>query len=479
MADPVTTPCDPRLVEAIHPADSVYQQSLAARDRGDAKGARRLIASGLALDADRPACWYGLAVALYAEGKPHAAVSAMARVLSIVPGDPHALTNLGIYLNHAGRYYEAEMALLQATQGAPDLPLGWCNLCLVQSALGKFDEAIAAGRKAVSCEPDNGNNRLALAFAYLYKGDFATGLRVFEGRFKDKLPEFNAIPMPRWGGRKVEHLLVLAEQGLGDTLMFLRYLHLVMDCATRVSLGIHAELVPLIHKKFPKVNCIPMPLAVPKADAFIPLISIPSALGMSSAEVLAVPHDYLQSAWHAIRGSRISCERLKLPNIYTAPTKVGIVWAGNPEQDNDKNRSTKIEDFLLLAEIRGVQLYALQAGKRAYDTAAYPGLVIDIGSKLQDFSDTSAVLGQLDYVVTVCTSVAHLAGALGKPQTLVLPPYAGSHWTWARGGGVSPFYPNITTFAQPKPHDWETPMRQAAHFIINDLNTRAAQHAGA
>jgi hypothetical protein len=291
-------------------------------------------------------------------------------------------------------------------------------------------------------------------------GRFEQGWPGYEWRWK--VEEFGALPplhQPQWDGSPLEGrtILIRTEQGLGDTLQFIRYIPLVHRRGGRVILLSQPPLTRL-------QACIPgveRLLAhgdpVPEFDVHVPLLSLPGLLG-TRLETVPADVPYLEAepplveAWRHRLGS--------YPGF-----KVGIVWQGNPKYLQDRARSTCLAQFAPLARVPGVHLFSLQKGPGAEQLTArtewFP--VTDLGSGLADFADTAAVLKHLDLVVSVDTSVAHLAGALGLPVWVALPHAA--DWRWLMGRDDSPWYPTMRLFRQTGPGQWEDVFRRIAEAL--------------
>ena len=459
------------------PAEVFYLQAIDAENRGDKKVARRLIESAIEIGPDHPGPWYMLGVDLYGAGKFEGAAAAVGRALALMPDEPHALTNYGIYLFYAGRYDDAAVALERAVALAPTLPLGWGNLCLVSAARRDFKRAVEAGEEATRLDPSNDSARLALSFTLARSGRTADGLVFYEARFGYKLPELMRLPCPKWEGQPVSSIFVTAEQGLGDTLQFARFLPLVMERAKQVTFGCQRELCGLIKAAFPSINVLPMPVQIPVTECHTPLISIAGTLKLTEDEIFGVPADYLKripKQWERKVNKPVRrLWRQQLPDMSEAPFRVGLCWSGNPDQDNDRHRSASLEDFLRLAEIPGVQLYSLQVGPRSFDVKKYGGLVHDLSGTIRSFEDSADLVQQLDFVVTVCTSVVHLCGAVGTVPTAVVLPFHEAHWIWGTGNRT-PWYPSVEIFRQSMIGDWRTPVAAIDRVIRGKINARQA-----
>ncbi len=450
-------------VESVH---ALYLQSVAARQRGDHEVAGNLLRSALSLGPAHPGPWYALGVELHNKKLYAGAIAAVSRALELRPDEYHALTNLGIYLHQSGKWHEARNALIQAVSLAPNEGLGWANLCLTETALGNYDAAIAAGLRSLEISPGNPSFTVGLSFAYLTSGRLAEGFAAYEGRFAYKLQELTAFPQPKWAGEPCDSIFLTAEQGFGDTLIFARFIPLVQARVKTVYFGCPGELAPLMARAFPKVRLVPMPAVVPETSYHCPLMSIPHALGLSTEEIREVRGDYLTKLPH-----RPKVLRQSLPKVPGRKFHIGIVYAGNPDQESDTHRSTSIETFLPLAELPGVQLYSLQTGPRAYDALRYPGLVIPLHPLIRSFEDTVELLCELDALVSVCTAPVHLAGAMGGPPTYVVLPACGRFWLWEDVsstnymGRMSSWHGNVEAYVQVNPGDWA----DVFHAVSDDL----------
>jgi hypothetical protein len=347
------------------------------------------------------------------------ALEAFGKALARRPGEPRVLQNRGI-------------ALLETNDPV--------------AAGADFRQALAGGGEAASL-------RFDLALAHLLSGDLATGFALYEARFGDprlRTPP-RPLPYPRWSGTEPlagQRILLHAEQGLGDTLQFARYVPLVAARGATVVLEAPAPLAGLLGQLDGVTAVVARGGPLPDVDWHCPLGSLPLAFGTTLASIPAgVP--YLRAepgdvaGWRAAPGDR--------------RPRVGLVWAGNPRHRNDRRRSLPLAALAPLA--RGPwQLVGLQKDIGLDDAQRLAGWqAIDAGPRLRDFAATAAALTALDLVVTVDTAVAHLAGALGRPAWVLLP-YA-PDWRWLLGRADSPWYPTLRLFRQPRPGDWASVVR--------------------
>jgi len=433
-------------------AVNLFHQSEAARKRGDRGVAKKLIQAALAVDDTLPGAWYNLGSDLHNAGDKLGAVAALRRCEELAGAEPYSLTNLGWNLQLTGQFDAAYEVLTRAIAANPDLPLAWSNRSLAHNSLHNPTRAIYDARKAVELAPDEAQHHMALAFALMMDGQWAEGLREYEWRFPYKMPEFLSYPMPRWDGGYVDTLFVPAEQGLGDTLQFGRFVEWAAVRVGKLIVSVQEEIAPLIAvalRGLENVVTLEMPCAVPAADAFCPVMSLPVALGLPDSAIAALPTPWLSGA-HA-----------PAQHLHRDRKKIGIIWAGSADQDNDHHRSATVEDFLGLYEAKGVQLYSFQVGDRAKECRKYAPLVIDLSPRIRDFTDTAALMCEMDAVVTVCTATAHLAGSLGLKTHIVLPRH-GQHFVWGHAGSETPWYPTARLHRQERIGDWASVISSVA-----------------
>lgn len=391
------------------------------------------------------------------------AVAACEHALRLKPDHAPAYTNLGIIFEKQQRVADAVAAHRCAVASDPSYAKGHANLAVALRNAGELDEALAVSARAVALDPEQPLAQYNHAHFLLMNGHFAEGFEAYRWRRRCKTlsdgdPHFSE---PEWQGEplKGRTLLVFAEYGLGDALHFVRYLPLVTASGGKIILQVQPALASLL-RQLPDVTVIPRGEALPPFDLQVPLMSLPRLFGTTLDNVPA-DGPYLHadpgklSRWRTVLG----CE---------ARLKVGVVWAGNPRHKGDRQRSLPAAAVLPRLVMPGVQLYSLQKEPRAEDVpvlAALGGDIIDLAPALGDFADTAAAVAALDLVIAVDTSVAHLAGALGRPVWM-LTPYA-LDWRWLRDREDSPWYPTMRLFRQRRPREWDDPlMRLAAALAV-------------
>jgi tetratricopeptide (TPR) repeat protein len=314
--------------------------------------------------------------------------------------------------------------------------------------LGRADEAIAAFDQAIALKPDYAEAIFGRGLSRLQSGDFEQGLRDYERR-KALTPPLGRRPYaePEWLGEQDiagKTLFLHHEQGFGDTLMFARYARLAEGRGAQVALSVQAPLKRLMGSLSPTIRVIGEDERPERFDLHAPLMSLPMAFGTTVETIPAEPRylaseEGLRAEWAA-----------RLPA--TGRRRIGLVWASNRENLQLTQRSVGLEALLPLLEADAdwISLQKDPAPGEAEAFAAAGGL--HLGDQLEDFADTAALLDLMDLVITVDTSVAHLAGALGRP--VFVPLAFNPDWRWLTGRTGSPWYPNARLFRQPKPGDW-------------------------
>jgi Tfp pilus assembly protein PilF len=442
-------------------ARAVFTQAAERQKAGDSAGAMKLYAQAIELFPAFSDAYNNLGVLLRAADKLPAAAACIKRALLYSPNNGSLYSNLGNVLWQQLRFEESHQAYRRAVELDPDRPETMHNLGLLLHSMGQHAAAIECFDRAVRRAPDNPEMQWDRALSRLASGDLARGFVEYEARWRLKQSPMRQLPMPLWQGQDLttRSLFVHCEQGLGDTLQFCRYLSIVAGRCQRLVFECQPELERLM-AGFPGVAQLTTTGSPPPAaDFHVPLMSLARLLG-TTLETVPAPGPYL----HAIAGPAPAVVR-------PAGTRlaVGIVWAGRPSHNNDRNRSTTLERFLALADLPGVALYSLQKGLRAADIDALgvTALIQDLGSRVNNFADTAAVLQQLDLVVSVDTGVVHLAGAMGKPVFTLLP-YT-PDWRWLAGRDDSPWYPSMRLFRQTAPRDWDgvfVRLRQAVAALL-------------
>lgn len=387
---------------------------------------------------------------LLAAGREQEALHCFRAAASHRDASAAAWLNLGAILHRQGATTEGRVALQQAIKLDPAYPEAWQNLGLLQQELGEYSEAFCCFRQALHLRPDYPTARWNLALLQLLLGDFRNGLQNYEARF-DKQPPIPRLhqELPLWDGSTSLYgipLLVHAEQGYGDTIQFCRYLPILERAGAELVLEVQDHcLVALICSLPCRVTVAARGERLPETALQVPLLSLPRLLGTTPKTIPAtVP--YLFADTHKLDAWRQ--QLAAVPQL-----KVGLVWQGSAKHQNDRFRSCPPQLLTPLAELPGIAWYLLQPDLQGYEL---PFAMHDLTADLHDFSDTAALLTQLDLVITVDTAVAHLAGALGRPIWLLLA--FAPDWRWGIAQENSPWYPGMRIFRQEVLGDWQGPL---------------------
>jgi tetratricopeptide (TPR) repeat protein len=429
----------------------------------------RAYRQAIALAPDYAVAHNNLGVGLKSQARLAEAESSLREAIRIHPGYPEAWNNLGNVLRLQDRNAEAVAALTEAVRLNPSNADAWTNLGVAQQADNRLPEALAALTRATELAPAMAEAQWNLAIAQLLSGDLRRGFAGYESGFRTGARPARSLPMPRWAGEPLagKRLLVWAEQGFGDSFQFVRFLPLLKARGATVILECQKGLKGVLAGcpgADAVVEAADSPAHYASCDFHVPLMSLPALLGTTPG---TIPPPGL-----APDPARVDAWRARLP---ATGRRVGIVWAGRPQHQNDRNRSCPLAAFAPLAAVPGVTLVSLQKGEGAEQLArfAHRERVLDLGATLVDFADTAAVISNLDLVITVDTSVAHLAGALGRPVWVLLP--FAPDWRWLLARDDSPWYPSARLFRQSAPGDWDGVLARAARALGGDAGPDASE----
>ena len=318
-----------------------------------------------------------------------------------------ALVNIGYRLHGLGQSGEALRFTLEGLAVDPNLQYGWVHISQIKTIQNRVGEALEAAQRAWDLLPSDPIVELTYAFALLQARKLDEGFKRFEVRFRYKLKSYLNLPYAQWEGESGKTVYVDADQGLGDTISFARFIPGAAKRAKYLHLMVQPELVRLFMHAFvgiPNINIVPKPAPFPEADCWTTFVSLPTALGLSTEEIRQAPH--------------ISYPVVQLPlnwKVTDRKLHIGIAWAGSPFNDINSHRSIPVEQFFDLYRISSIQLYALQIGpesQRLYDNHGLP-LVRDLSPYIRDVVDTISVLKQLDLVICCESALAHICALTG------------------------------------------------------------------
>jgi len=388
--------------------------------------------------------------------------------LRLQPDNAAAYNNLGNCLRHQNRPEEAAAALREAIHLSPRYAEAHNNLGIVIAHSGQVAEGVALYDEALRLRPDYPEAHLNRALALLSTGDFARGWAEYEWRWKMpnlKPPKFK---QPRWDGSPLagRTLLLHAEQGLGDTVQFIRYASQLKALGGTVVLDCPTPLVELAASCPGVAQVVPRGSPLPPFDVYATLLSIPGLL-RTTLETIPAEVPYLKA--DPQRVLYWGQELAKVPGF-----RVGISWQGSKQHRGDRVRSFHLTRFAALAGAAAVRLISLQKGlgsEQLPEAAAAGWEVVDYGSRTgASFADAAALMMNLDLIVTVDTAVGHVAGALGLP-VWVATPFA-ADWRWLRNRDDTPWYPTMRLFRQPVAGDWDTVFERIARELTAETQNR-------
>ncbi|MDR3588405.1 MAG: tetratricopeptide repeat protein [Negativicutes bacterium] len=418
------------------------------------------------------------------------------RAVELNPGYAEAYHNLGLTLKEAGCFDEAEIYIRRAIELKPDFTLAYNNLVALLAVANRLDEAEESIRMSVRLTPvaPEAHRRLGLVLKmkhrldeaeaeyrqaialsapgmdtepyfglgilHLLRGQLLEGWKYYE--LRRKIFEYPEPPIPYWQGEELagRSILLFFEQGLGDTLHFIRYVEKVAGLAAQTVIWVQSPLRRLLARSSSCRIHTGAKMPPEKFDFACSLHSLP-LLFHTSQQTIPREVPYL---WP---GNNVAAKwRKALAGADGGRCcRVGVVWAGNPRHDNDRNRSIPFAVFSRLFAAKQVRWVSLQVGERAKDLAGADYQVTDLSRELTDFYETAGVIANLDLVISVDSAVAHLAGAMGKATWLLLP--FNPDWRWQLYRGDSPWYPTMRLFRQIRPGDWRHVLEKAASALTN------------
>lgn len=403
--------------------------------------------------------WSNLGSSLRALKKFEAALACAEKAVSLSPHKAYAFTNYGNILTDLDREYDALSAHATAYRLKPDDFLIRRNYATSLREFCHYEHALIHYEAASRLRPDDNNIKWDMAITHLHMGNYKTGWEAFESRWSIGEIQERSYGAARWDGQPLQGktILIHEEQGFGDTILCSRYIPMIKMQGARVIL----ECKPALHKLFRTVNGLDILVAPGECkehiDYYIPTMSLPGIFKTDLTSIpptpdLFVPHEPPSFS----KG---------LLNKVNDQFKVGIVWSGSVTFKNNRKRAVAVDRFLPLSKIPGVQLFSLQKGpceKDLYDAGA-EALIWDISGDLNDFTDTTAIIRNLDLVIMTDSSVAHLAGSIGCPvwNLLNYKPY----WLYLHHREDCPWYPSMRLIRQTTPGDWDSVFERVAHDL--------------
>jgi len=492
---------------AIDPqnSDAVHNLGRILFEDGGLEAALPLIAQALQLKPDNPHTHLMLGTIYSAQGKDGRAVTHFRKVLEFQPENIDTLISLGNLLRKAGRSDEACAIYQKIVNLRPTDVVSHINLGTLYHDLGQFENALAQYEHVLHLQPQNVDaliSRASLlieldrpndatasyhhalqlqpdqldaawgkAVAHLMLGEYAEGWQLYETRHLQIPPPFTS---PSWNGADIsgKRLLIWGEQGLGDVLQFIRYAELCKKRGAKIIVQCRPPLQRLL-KNSPFIDAVVVSATAQDFDEHISVMSLPHIF-KTTLDTIPQNIPYLFVSDEA---------RRKWSPRFMGVTdyKIGLVWAGNPRRGlidahiTDRQRSLSLEHMLPLLDVSGCRFYSLQKGEteKDIDRLGLRDRLTDYMQDVEDMMDTAAIIENLDLVLSVDTSVVHLAGGLGKP-VWVLSRFGGC-WRWLRNIEQNPWYPTLRIFGQPSPGDWTKCIEKIQQALASYINTGNTQ----
>jgi Flp pilus assembly protein TadD len=444
---------DPELAQAIEH----FNRGRALEQRNRLEEAILSYRQAIALKPGLVAGHLNLGVVLYKTGQNEAAAAALKQATTLDPKSALAHSNLGMILEVLNRLDEAESATRRAHELAPDNVTFACNYAIVLGRLQRYAEALPILQRAIQLDPSDAFAHALAGLALLNLGELRQGWKEFEWR--DRRWNTRRLAPLTWDGSPLDGktIILRAEQGLGDTIQFVRYAPMVHDQrGGRVWIECQPQLKDLLKTVHGVEAVYSTQEAVPPADFEIWMMSLADRFQTTVQTIpAAVPY---------VRHDPARTQKFRAAIGAETGLKVGLVWRGNPNHPDDRLRSMPFATLAPLMLVPAVRLFSLQK-----DAAPNSPALPDLARLCDDFADLATAMSLMDLVITVDTAPAHLAGALGKPVWTLLanPP----EWRWMEQRADSPWYPTMRLFRQSTPGDWSGVVRDVAAALADRVNS--------
>jgi len=427
-------------------AEAHSNLGITLKELGQLEAAVKHYKHALTIKPDCAEAHNNLGISFQGLGQLEAAVKHYEQALAFKPNYAEAHINLANVLKELGQLEAAVMYSEKALAINPNFSEAHYNLGNALTELNQLEAAIKRYERALAINPEYAEAKWNLSLSQLVTGSFKAGWLNYESRWqkKDFEPERH-YPQPFWDGSSLvgQTLFLYPEQGMGDAIQFIRYVKVLSTKTTQIIVECPKSLYRLF-STIPEINVLlTKEDALPDFDFYAPLLSLPGILN-TTLKTIPVNIPYLLIADHIVSPIVIQSKVLN----------IGIVWAGSSAHQNDKNRSINLSFFSAITNIQNTQFYSLQVTDRRTDLYQddFASQIIDVGKHLGDYAETATIINQLDLIITVDTSVAHLAGAMGKPVWVLLP--FAPDWRWLLDRNDSPWYPSMRLFRQQERGNW-------------------------
>ena len=436
--------------------ESMFGQAVELHQQGKMVEAVQAYSQILAKEPRHPDIYNNLGVALRSLGKLEAAVACYRRALAYGQQTANVYSNLGNALRESARFDEAEVAHDRSVELDGDSASGIYNRALVDRDLCRDDMAMEKYDHALKIDPGYVDCHWDRSLVLLRNKNLKEGFQEYEWRWKLPQNPPRGFKQPLWDGSDLDGKTILLhqEQGFGDMIQFARYVPLVKEKGGTVVIECQPELLRLFATLEGVDRVVSSDAPLPDFDINAPILTLGKIFGTTL--------DSIPSNVPYVRAPK---QHGFVLSPHPRTLSVGICWAGKPTHKNDRNRSCSFGDFMDLTAVADTTFFSLQKGDAFNEFFERAGgiLIVDVGSNLNDFADTAAVVDQLDVLITVDTSIAHLAGAMGRP-VWVLVPFA-PDWRWMLNRNDSPRYPSMRLFRQTETGNWGPVFKQVEEAL--------------
>lgn len=440
---------------------------------GQIDDAAQLVGYVLQAAPDQPEALHLSGIIAFRRGVPERSLALMERALACGLNRPLHFRNVCEVYRVLGRLDEALATGRQAVALTPADPGCLHNLALIHYHRLELDDALACAAQALAIDPTAAGAHFTRAEVMLLRGDLTAGWNEYEWRYRIPgagalMPAVIALAgRPQWDGRARPSgkLLLIADQGFGDVIQFMRYIPWVLTRCPDIAIACSAETAPMLRRIAPNVPLFQDWRHCPDHVAYCPLSGLPRLAGTTLDNIPAGTPYLSADPKRAARWRERLAGLLPQTSSRRDALRVGLVWAGRPSHNNDRNRSMTLPDLAPLGALPGVTFVALQKGARSDQVGDWFGRapLINIAAEILDFEDTMAVLEAIDVLVTIDSSVGHLAGAMRRPVCTMLP-YA-PDWRWLLDREDTPWYPEMRLFRQTTPRRWDDVVARVASHL--------------
>ncbi|MBS1028215.1 tetratricopeptide repeat protein [Gluconobacter albidus] len=435
----------------------------------DWQQARRFYLQSLHLDVNAPRIWHRLGIVCLEAGDLDGAERALKVAIQQKPSEAPYYVDLSLVQARKGAFDAALENAITGDSLCPDHVPAINNIAHALQCLGRSEESLPYYDRAIALAPENGVCRFGRAVSLLKIGNFEAGWREYEWRWRCCQTPRTDLSVPLWDGEDLtgRTILIHHEQGYGDTLQFIRFVPLLKALGATTVVQVPPPLVRLLERMDGIDRVISTLDPSLPLDLHCPLVGLPMRLGLTpdtapECPYLSVPVEEQERVGGALRQSVVQPPRQ--PELI-----VGLVWNGDPRPHDfvatqvDRRRSVPLEKLAPLMDVEGIRFVSFQLGA-AKNQIVETGLpVIDVTDGIVDFADTAARLYGVDLLISVDTSMVHLAGGLGLPVWMIS--RSDACWRWGETGSTTPWYPSMRIFRQPRSGDWETPAVEIAGML--------------